>query len=195
LLLPLAAPAGRADGVSFSSPTGDWGSTTYTFTIHGISITATAFNGGNLFAGNGAGGRSQWRPRDFRKMGGTQDYIQLDLLGLIAAGFTNVKFQMGSTEGGAYSSAGVSGSGRSANASTFVGSHGTLNLAHELERKEPLPWMSPRPGGMYCWTNLSFSIHPVFRSPHRTPYCWPACSVLQASLLPDGWQRKRLSSR
>jgi len=137
LLLPLAAPAGRADGVSFSSPTGDWGSTTYTFTIHGISITATAINGGNLFAGNGAGGRSQWRPRDFRKMGGTQDYIQLDLLGLIAAGFTNVKFQMGSTEGGAYSSAGVSGSGRSANASTFVGSHGTLNLAHELERKEP----------------------------------------------------------
>jgi predicted phosphodiesterase len=43
-------------------------------------------------------------------MSGTQDYIQLDLLGLIAAGFTNVKFQMGSTEGGAYSSAGVSGS-------------------------------------------------------------------------------------
>jgi putative phosphoesterase len=101
-------------------------------------------------------------------MGGTQDYIQPDLLGLIAAGFTNVKFQMGSTEGGAYSSAGVSGSGRSANASTLVGSHGTLNLAHELERKEPLPWISPRPGGMYCWTNLSFSIHPVFRSPHRS---------------------------
>jgi len=50
LLLPLAAPAGRADGVSFCSPTGDWGSTTCTFTIHGISITATAFNGGNLFA-------------------------------------------------------------------------------------------------------------------------------------------------
>lgn len=47
-------------------------------------------------AGNGAGGRSQWRPRDFRKMSGTQDYIQLDLLGLIAASFTNVKFQMGS---------------------------------------------------------------------------------------------------
>jgi hypothetical protein len=80
-------------------------------------------------------------------MGGTQDSIQLDLLGLIAASFTNVKFQMGSTEGGAYSSAGVSRSGRSANASTLVGSHGTLNLAHELERKEPLPWISPRPGG------------------------------------------------
>jgi hypothetical protein len=28
------------------------GSTTHTFTIHGISITATAFNGGNLFAKN-----------------------------------------------------------------------------------------------------------------------------------------------
>jgi hypothetical protein len=35
-------------------------------------------------------------------MSGTQDYIQLDLSGLIAAGFTNVKFQMGLTEGGTY---------------------------------------------------------------------------------------------
>ena len=202
MLLPLAAPAGRADGVSFSSPTGDWGSTTYTFTIHGISITATAFNGGNLFAKNSIRTSRErgWRAipvaiTRFSQNGWDSRLYPVDLLGLIAAGFTNVKFQMGSTEGGAYSSAGVSGSGRSANASTLVGSQGTLNLGHELERKEPLPWISPRPGGMYCWTNLSFSIHPVFRSPHRTPYCWPACSVSRASLLPDGWQRKRLSSR
>jgi hypothetical protein len=132
-------------------------------------------------AGNGAGGRSQWRPRDFRKMGGTQDYIQLDLLGLIAAGFTNVKFQMGSTEGGAYSSAGVSGSGRSVNASTLVGSHGTLNLAHELDgaRNHYLGYL--RDQGTYCWTNLSFRSTQC-SEPHRTPYCWPACSVLRASL-------------
>src|SRR5690242_6571860 len=81
LLLLLVAPAGRADGVSFSSPTGDWGSTTHT--------------------------------------------------SLITAGFTNVKFQMDSTEGGdqwqvtACSTAGVSRSGPcSANASILVGSDG-----------------------------------------------------------------------
>jgi hypothetical protein len=63
----------------------------------------------------------------FAKMGGAQDYIQLDQLGL-NCGFTNVKFQMGSTEGGdqcqvtACSIMGVSGSGPcSANASTLVG--------------------------------------------------------------------------
>ena len=134
-LLLLVAPAGRADGVSFSSPTGDWGSTTHTFTIHGISITATAFNGGNLFAKNsdpdetgmGLAGDPSGDHEIFAKMGGAQDYIQLDLLGLSTAGFTNVKFQMGSTEGGdqwqvtACSTAGVSGSGPcSANASTPV---------------------------------------------------------------------------
>jgi hypothetical protein len=144
LLLLLVAPAGRADGVSFSSPTGDWGSTTHTFTIHGISITATAFNGGNLFAKNSDPDETGMGLADdpsgdheiFAKMSGAQDYIQLDLLGLITAGFTNVKFQMGSTEGGdrwevtACSTAGVSGSGPcSANASTLVGSDGTLNLA------------------------------------------------------------------
>jgi hypothetical protein len=144
MLLLLIAPAGRADGISFSSPTGDWGSTTHTFTIHGIRITATAFNGGNLFAKNsssdengmGLSGDPSGDHEIFAKMSGAQDFIQLDLLSLITAGFTNIKFQMGSTEGGdswqvtACSTAGVSGSGPcSANASTLVGSDGTLNLA------------------------------------------------------------------
>jgi hypothetical protein len=65
-------------GVSFSSPTGDWGSTTHTFTIHGISITATAFNGGNLFAKNsdpdetgmGLAGDPSGDHEIFAKMGG-----------------------------------------------------------------------------------------------------------------------------
>jgi hypothetical protein len=76
-------------GVSFYRPTGDWGSTTHTFTIQGISITATAFNGGNLFAKNsdpdetgmGLAGDPSGDPEIFAKMG-AQDDIQFDLLGL-----------------------------------------------------------------------------------------------------------------
>jgi hypothetical protein len=91
--LALVAPAGRADGVSFSSPTGDWGSMTHTFTIHGISITATAFNGGNLFAKNsdpdetgmGLAGDPSGDHEIFAKMGGAQDHIQLNQLRLITA--------------------------------------------------------------------------------------------------------------
>jgi len=59
LLWLLIAAAGRADGVSFSGPTGNWRSTTHSFMIHGIGIRD----------GNGAGGRSRRRPRDFRKYG------------------------------------------------------------------------------------------------------------------------------
>jgi hypothetical protein len=144
LLLLLVAPAGRADGVSFSSSTGDWGSATHTFTLHGISITATAFNGGNLFGkrsgsdetGVGLAGDPSGDHEIFQKMSGAQDYIQLDLLGLITGGFNNIEFQMGSTEDGewwqatACATAGVSGSGPcSANAATLVGSDEALNRA------------------------------------------------------------------
>jgi hypothetical protein len=94
--------------VSFSSPTDDRGSTTHSFTIHGISITASAFNSGNLFGqefrsgqdGMGPAGDPSGDHEIFAKMGGVQDHIQPDLLGLITACFTNVKFQMGSTGGG-----------------------------------------------------------------------------------------------
>ena len=104
---------------------------------------------------NGAGGRSQRRPRDFRKNGWAQDYVQFDLLGLITVAFANVKFQIDSTEGGdqwqvtACSTAGVSGSGPcTANASTPVGSDGTLNLEPiEPERNEPLPGYRRDQGG------------------------------------------------
>ena len=108
LAVLFVAPAGRADGVSFSSPTGHGGSTTHTFTIQGISITASAFNSGNLFAKNSDPDKTGWGLAGdpsgdheiFAKMGGVQDHIQPDLLGLINACFTNVKFQMDSTEGG-----------------------------------------------------------------------------------------------
>jgi len=144
LLLLLMAPPGRADGVSFSSPTGDWGSATHTFTLDGVAITATGFNGGDLFGKNsdsdemgmGLAGDPSGDHEIFAKTSGAQDYIQLDLLGLITAGFINIKFQMGSTEGGdawqvtACSTAGVSGSGPcSANSSTLIGMNEILNRA------------------------------------------------------------------
>ncbi len=143
-LLLLVAPAGRADGVSFSGPTGDLGSATHTYTLDGIAVTAMGFNGGNLFGKNsdadetgvGLAGDPSGDHEIFAKMSGAQDYIQLSLLGLITAGFTDIRFQMGSTEGGdtwqvtACSTAGVSGSGPcAANASTLIGTDGTLNLA------------------------------------------------------------------
>ena len=123
--------------------------------------------------GNGAGGRSQRQPRDFRKNGWAQDYIQFDLLGLITAAFTNVKFQIDSTEGGdqwqvtACSTAGVSGSGPcTANASTPVGSDGTLNLEPvEPERNEPLPGYRRDQGERAARRTSGFrSIIIVFRS-------------------------------
>lgn len=144
LLLLLVAPAGRADGVSLASPTGNCGSATHTYMLDGIAVTAMGFNGGNLFGKNsgpdetglGLAGDPTGDHEIFTKKSGAQDYIQLDLLGLITAGFTDIKFQMGSSEGGdqwevtACSTAGVSGSGPcAANASTLIGTDGTLNLA------------------------------------------------------------------
>ena len=144
LLLLLIAPAGRADGMPLASPTGDLGSATHTYTLDGISVTAVGFNGGNLFGkksgsdetGLGLTGDPTGDHEIFAKKSGAQDFIQLDLLNLINAGFTNVKFQVGSSEGGdqwevtACSTAGVSGSGPcAANSSTLIGTDGALHLA------------------------------------------------------------------
>jgi hypothetical protein len=144
LVLLLVAPAGRADGVTLASPTGNWGSATHTYLLDGIAVTAMGFNGGNLSGKNsgsdetglGLAGDPTGAHEIFAKKSGAQDYIQLDLLGLITAGFTDIKFQMGSSEGGdqwevtACSTAGVSGAGPcAANASTLIGTDGSLNLA------------------------------------------------------------------
>jgi hypothetical protein len=71
--------------ILFWGPTGHWGSTTHTFTIHGISITATAFNGGNLFAKNsdpdetgmGLAGDPSGDHEIFAKMGGLKTISSL----------------------------------------------------------------------------------------------------------------------
>jgi hypothetical protein len=104
----LLASQGWADGVSFNSPTGDLGSATQTYTLDGVNIVATGFNGGDLFGKNagpgeqgvGLTGDPSGDHEIFFKSTGTQDFIQLDLLNLINAGFTSFQFQMSSTTGG-----------------------------------------------------------------------------------------------
>jgi PEP-CTERM motif len=120
----------------FNSPSGDLGSTTHTYIFDGQNLLASGFNGGDLYGKNSgtdekglglvndpSGDHEIWH-----KTTGAQDFIQLDLLNLINAGFTNFMFQMGSTTGTeqwqvtACSTAGVSGSGPcAANGSTLTG--------------------------------------------------------------------------
>jgi len=109
-----------ADTITFNSPAGALG-TTQVYTLDGVNFTATAFNGGNLFAKNGGS--------DEKGLGLTNDsqheigpgtptqFIQLDLLPLITAGFTGFQFLMGSStvidawKVSACASAGSGGSG------------------------------------------------------------------------------------
>ncbi len=107
-LMLFSAANSRADGVTFDSPTGDIGSSTFTYMLDGVPIVATAFNGGNLFGKNSFIGEqgvgvvndpSGQHEIYAVAVGVPQDFIQLDLSSLIAAGFTSFEFQMGSTTG------------------------------------------------------------------------------------------------
>jgi hypothetical protein len=107
-LMLFSAANSRADGVTFDSPTGDLGSTTFTYMLDGVPIIATAFNGGNLFGKNSFIGEQgvgvvndpSGQHEIYAVTAGVpQDFIQLDLSSLIAAGFTSFEFQMGSTTG------------------------------------------------------------------------------------------------
>ena len=102
-----SAASVRADGVTFNSPTGVIASP-HTYTLDGFNIIATAFNGGSLFGKNdgigeqgvGLTGDPSGQHEIYAVAAGVpQDYIQLDLSSLIAAGFTSFEFQMGSTTG------------------------------------------------------------------------------------------------
>ena len=107
LVVLFSAANCRADGVIFNSPTGVIASP-HTYTLDGFSIIATAFNGGSLFGKNDASqhgvgltGDPSGQHEIYAVAAGVpQDYIQLDLSSLIAAGFTSFEFQMGSTTGG-----------------------------------------------------------------------------------------------
>ena len=93
-----------ADTLGFNVFPGDRG-TTQTYTLDGVTITAMGFNGGDLFGktlggdenGLGLMGDPTNDDEIFFKSMGTQDFIQLDLLNLINAGFTNFQFKMGSS--------------------------------------------------------------------------------------------------
>lgn len=107
-LMLFSAANSRADGVTFDFPTGDLGSSTFTYMLDGVPIIATAFNGGNLFGKNSFIGEQgigvvndpSGQHEIYAVAAGVpQDFIQLDLSSLIAAGFTSFEFQMGSTTG------------------------------------------------------------------------------------------------
>jgi hypothetical protein len=105
-MLGIASHAG-ADTLVLDNPTGDLG-TTHTYTLHGVNIVATGFNGGDLYGKNsGTGEQGLGLVNDpsgdheiWHKTTGAQDFIQLNLLNLINAGFTSFEFQMGSTTDG-----------------------------------------------------------------------------------------------
>ena len=134
LVMLFSAASSRADGVTFNNPTGVIASP-HPYTLDGFSIIATAFNGGSLFGKNdGTGEQGIGLTSDpsgqheiFAVAGVPQDYIQLDLSSLIAAGFTSFQFQMGSTTGvdtwqvSACATAGSVGSGPCSNVSTLTG--------------------------------------------------------------------------
>jgi hypothetical protein len=144
-LMLFSAASSRADGVSFSSPLGDLGSVMHTYTLDGVGIAATGFNGGNLFGksggpneeGVGLAADPSGQHEIFAAVGGApQSYIQLDLGALIAAGFTNIMFEIGSTQGvefwqvTACATAGTPGAGPcAANGSTLTGVAQTFQAA------------------------------------------------------------------
>src|SRR5260370_20634841 len=94
-----------ADSLLFNNPSGDLTSTTHTYTLDGINVVATGFNGGDLFGKNKGGDENGLGlARDpsgddeiFFKSTGPQDFIQLDVLNLINASFHNFPVGMGST--------------------------------------------------------------------------------------------------
>ena len=91
-----------ADTITFDSPTGNLG-VTHPYTLDGVTITATEFNGTALFAKNlgvgeqGLGVTADPSTENELFAPGT-DFIQLDLSALIAAGFTNFSFAMNSVQ-------------------------------------------------------------------------------------------------
>ena len=102
------ASAAFADSLDFVQATGDLGSTSHAYSLDGVGVTVTGFNGGDLFAtyrgadedGIGlAGDPSNEHEIFIGKPGGPTPFIQLDMSKLIKAGFTNFQFMMSSTQG------------------------------------------------------------------------------------------------
>jgi hypothetical protein len=96
--------AAFADTLIFVPPAGDLG-TTHTYTLDGVSVVATGFNGGDLYGKNlgfdeegiGLAGDPSGQHEIF--VGSPPPFIQLDFSNLIKAGFTSFQFEMNSTQG------------------------------------------------------------------------------------------------
>ena len=94
-----------ADVVIFNSPSGNLGAT-QNYTLDGVTITASGFNGGDLFGKNAGvneeglgltGDPTGDNEIFFIPTGAPQDFVQLDMINLINAGFSNIQFEMNST--------------------------------------------------------------------------------------------------
>ncbi|MBV8974680.1 MAG: PEP-CTERM sorting domain-containing protein [Sinobacteraceae bacterium] len=99
--------AAFADTLIFVPPAGDLG-TTHPYTLDGVSVVATAFNGGDLYGKNlgldeegiGLTGDPSGQHEIFiGSRGAPTPFIQLDFSNLIKAGFTSFMFEMNSTQG------------------------------------------------------------------------------------------------
>jgi hypothetical protein len=127
-----------ADSIVFDNPSGDLGSSTHTYTLDGASIIASGFNGatvanpnGDLFGKNGGDDENglgfvadpSGDKEVYFKTSGTQDFIQLDMINLVNAGFKNFMFQMGSATGNdGWSVSACSASGVDCGTGAFTGS-------------------------------------------------------------------------
>ena len=161
LVVLFSAANSRADGVIFNGPTGVIASP-HTYTLDGFSIIATAFNGGSLFGKNdgigeqgiGLTGDPSGQHEIYAVAAGVpQDYIQLDLSSLIAAGFTGFEFQMGSTTGGEtwQVSACATAGTLCSNGSTMTGTDELLTRRLGTSARQIRSWTCPRTKGTCCW--------------------------------------------
>jgi len=115
-----------ADTITFDSPLGNLG-VTHTYTLDGVNIIATEFNGTALFGKNlgfgeqGLGVTADPTHENELFAPGT-DFIQLDLSSLLAAHFTNFSFRMNSVTGAdAWAASACSASGTDCNTSPTTG--------------------------------------------------------------------------
>jgi hypothetical protein len=102
------ASAAFGDTLIFVPPAGDLGGTTWTYTLDGVNVVATGFNGGDLWGKNlgvseegiGLMGDPSGQHEIFiARPGAPTPFIQLDFSNLIKAGFTSFQFEINSTQG------------------------------------------------------------------------------------------------
>jgi PEP-CTERM motif len=130
------ASAAFGDTLIFVPPAGDLGST-HTYTLDGVSVVATGFNGGDLYGKNlglneeGIGLAGDPSGQHEIYIGSPTPFIQIDFTNLIKAGFTNFQFEMNSTQGDEIwqVSACSTMSTLCSNAQTLTGTNQTLGAA------------------------------------------------------------------